>query len=273
MDMTTQPYTLELVRDGHWMTIRLNRPDLRNAMSRQMTAELTQTLQDLRGDTSVRGITLRGNGGWFCAGGDLAEFKADFQSGPPDQADIKVASRAAGTLFHLLNTMPQLTLALVEGGAVAGGLGLMCACDISIATDGAVFALTETTLGIPPAQIAPFVRARIGLPKARQLMLTAPRFKAAEAEAYGLVTSVVPDAAALDAAETALRDQLRRCAPGAVAATKDILLHTPDDPDAQVGAAAEAFAECMLSDEGREGIASFFEKRSPSWAAPSGEQT
>ena len=186
--MTTDPETLELIRDGHWMTIRLNRPDLRNAMSRQMTSELTDVLQTLRRDPSVRGLTLRGNGGWFCAGGDLA----DFQSGPPDRADIEAASRAAGALFHLLNTLPQVTLALVEGGAMAGGLGLICACDISIATEDAAFALTETTLGIPPAQIAPFIRARVGVAKARQLMLTAPRFTADEAAALGLVSSIRP---------------------------------------------------------------------------------
>jgi isohexenylglutaconyl-CoA hydratase len=258
--------TLEMTRDGHWVTLRLNRPAQRNAMSRQMTAQLTDVLQSLRDDASVRGLTLRGNGGWFCAGGDLAEFKADFQSGTPDRADIEAASRAAGALFHLLNTMPQLTLALVEGGAMAGGLGLMCACDISIATKDTAFALTETTLGIPPAQIAPYVRARVGLAKARQLMLTAPRFKADEAAALGLVTTVVADTAALEAEAATLRDQLRRCAPGAVAITKDILLDGADQAEPEISTAARAFATCILSDEGREGIASFFEKRPPSWA-------
>lgn len=264
--MTAHMETLEMIRDGHWVTLRLNRPAQRNAMSRQMTADLTEVLQTVRHDASVRGLTLRGNGGWFCAGGDLAEFQADFQSGAPDRADIEAASRAAGALFHLLNTMPQVTLALVEGGAMAGGLGLMCACDISIATKDAAFALTETTLGIPPAQIAPYVRARVGLAKARQLMLTAPRFKADEAAALGLVSAVVADTASLEAEEAALRDQLRRCAPRAVAITKNILLGGADQAEAEISAAARAFATCILSEEGREGIASFFEKRPPVWA-------
>jgi len=266
--MATYPRTLDLIRDGHWMTIRLNRPAVRNAMSRRMTAELTQVLQALRIDPTVRGITLRGNGGWFCAGGDLAEFKADFQSGPPDRADIESASRAAGALFHLLNTMPQVTLALVEGGAMAGGLGIVCACDISIATKNAAFGLSETTLGIPPAQIAPYVRARVGLAKARKLMLTAPRLTADEAAGLGLISSVVADADALDAEEGALRAQTLRCAPGAVAVTKDLLLNTARQTEAQIDSAARAFADCILSDEGRDGIAAFLEKRPPVWARP-----
>ncbi len=269
--MSKTPDTIELIHDGHWMTIRLNRPERRNAMTRQMTSELTEALQALLEDRSVRGITLRGNGGWFCAGGDLAEFKADFQSGPPDRAYIEAASRAAGTLFHLLNAMPQVTVALVEGGAMAGGLGLMCACDISVATHDAAFALTETTLGIPPAQIAPFVQARVGLAKARQLMLTAQRFTGTEAGNVGLVSTVVVDAEALEAEEAKLRKALHRCAPGAVAVTKEILLGRSDND--VIATAANAFAGCILSDEGREGVASFFEKRPPSWAHMAEDQS
>lgn len=264
--MNKSHHTIELIRNGHWISIRLNRPARRNAMTRQMTSELTYALQTIQSDQSVRGITLRGNGDWFCAGGDLAEFREDFQSGPPDRTNIEAASVAAGQLFHLLNSMPQMTLALVDGGAMAGGIGLMCACDISIATKDAAFALTETTLGIPPAQIAPLIRARVGLAKARELMLTATRFSGVEAATWGLVTKVVADTAALDAEEAKLRDQLQRCAPGAVAVTKDILLHAPGDQQAQIDVAAQAFASCVLSLEGREGVTSFFEKRPPSWA-------
>lgn len=262
----TQHNTIELIRDGHWITIGLNRPAQRNAMTRLMTSELTDALHALRDDRSVRGLTLCGAGGWFCAGGDLSEFKMDFQSGPPDRADVEAASRAAGRLFHVLDTMPQVTVALVEGGAMAGGLGLMCACDISMATQDAVFAITETTLGIPPAQIAPFVRARIGLAQARHLMLTAPRFGAAEAEKLGLVTTVVADADGLALSEARLRDRLTRCAPNAVAVTKHLLRDQSGDSDAQIARSARAFATCVLSEEGREGVGAFFEKRLPAWA-------
>lgn len=258
--------TLKLEDRHGWLTIWLNRPDQRNAMSRAMTAELSDVLTRARGRTDLRGIALRGAGGTFCAGGDLTEFRTDFQTSIPDRSQIESASRAAGTLFRTLNTMPQVTVALIEGAAMAGGLGLMCACDISIATEDARFALTETTLGIPPAQIAPLVRARTGLATARRIMLTAPRFDAAQALALGLVTTVVDDAAALEDEVRDLRSQVRRCAPGAIAATKDVLLDTPDT-EAQIDRAARAFADCIVSEEGREGILAFFEKRPARWAA------
>lgn len=260
-----QTDTLAFDCQNGWLTIRLNRPAQRNAMSRQMTAELTDALTRASADRSLRGIILRGNGGVFCAGGDLAEFKADFQSSTPDRADIEAASRAAGQLFYTLNTMPQLTIALVEGAAMAGGLGLMCACDISVAVKGAKFGLTETTLGIPPAQIAPYVRSRTGLSVARKLMLTATRFDAVEGQRLGLITTVVEDAMILEAEAQALQTQLHRCAPEAVSVTKAILLDDTGSK-AQIDRAAEAFANCILSDEGREGIAAFFEKRRPPWA-------
>ena len=260
-----QTETLAFDCEDGWLTIHLNRPEQRNAMSRQLTAELAEALIQARADRSLRGIILRGVGGTFCAGGDLAEFKTDFQSSTPDRADIEAASRAAGQLFYKLNTMPQVTIALVEGAAMAGGIGLMCACDISVAVQGAKFSLTETTLGIPPAQIAPYVRSRTGVSVARKLMVTATRFDAAEGQRLGLITTVVEDAMALEAEAQALQTQLHRCAPEAVAATKAILL---DDTGSktQIDRAAQAFATCILSDEGREGIAAFFENRPPAWA-------
>jgi len=264
--MTDYPETkcLTLERAGGWLTIRLDRPEVRNAMSRAMTAELTSVLETAREDRELRGVTLRGAGGWFCAGGDLQEFRADFQSGPPGRAEIEAASRAAGTLFDLLNRMPQVTVALVDGGAMAGGLGLVCACDISVAVRDARFALTETTLGIPPAQIAPLVLNRVGLATARRLMLTAPRFDAGTAARLGLVSEIVDAPDDLDTAEAELRAAVLRCAPGANAVTKQVLLSAAEIRDLREPA-ARAFASCMLSDEGREGVAAFLEKRKPTW--------
>lgn len=264
--MSNYPDTkcLTLEHSRGWLTIWLDRPEARNAMSRTMTAELTSILETAHEDRELRGITLRGAGGWFCAGGDLQEFRADFQSGPPDSADIEAASRAAGTLFDLLNRMPQVTVALVEGGAMAGGLGLVCACDISVAVRNARFALTETTLGIPPAQIAPFVRSRVGLAAARRMMLTALRFDAEAAVQLGLVSEIVEKAADFDKVEAELRAGVLRCAPGANAVTKDILLSADMTKDLRE-TAARSFADCMLSDEGREGVAAFLEKRKPAW--------
>ena len=144
---------------------------------------------------------------------------------------------------------------------------MLCAADIVVVTRGTQFALTETMLGIPPAQIAPFVVRRIGITAARSIMLTAARFDGERAKELGLANEVVEDAAGLDAAEQKIRRQVRQCAPGANAVTKEILLATGElESDAMRRFASTRFAACMLGDEGREGVAAFIEKRKPGWA-------
>ena len=252
-------------RDG-WLTIWLNRPEARNALSSRMISELTQTLAAVSGDASVRGVTLRGKGGVFCAGGDLKGFKALLDGGTPDHDALAAASRQAGELFGLLDRLPLVVVMLVEGAAMAGGLGMICAADVVAVTADAKFALTETTLGIPPAQIAPFVVQRLGLKTARRLMLTAARFDASEAINIGLADFVAADAGELDVIELKIRESVLRCAPNANAVTKDIVLAAARlGRDAMLDKAAEGFARCMAGGEAREGIAAFFEKRAPSW--------
>ena len=262
-----QTKTLLLETDAGWLTIWFNTPDNRNALSGELTAELTTVLNTVRADRSVRGITLRGKGGIFCAGGDLKGFRANMQGGSAGHESIAEASRAGGEMFRLVNTMPQVVVVLVEGAAMAGGLGLVCCADIVAVTDAARFALTETTLGIPPAQITPYLVQRLGLSTARRLMLTAERFTGADARRLGLADHVAENVAGLDAYEADIRKRVRRCAPGANAATKELLLAAPSlDAAAMTELAADSFATCMLSDEAREGISAFIEKRRPGWA-------
>jgi isohexenylglutaconyl-CoA hydratase len=272
---STEHLITELRED--WLTIWFNRPEARNALSAELTSELRLVLEAVRDDRTVRGITLRGKGGVFCAGGDIKGFKAIFQGGDGNGEEgdgqsldeIAEASRTAGELFDLIDRMPQVVVILVEGAAMAGGLGIVCGGDVVIVTEDAKFALTETTLGIPPAQIAPFVVQRLGLKTARRLMLTAARFDGREAERIGLADFVVADAEALDTAEAGIRKQVRRCAPGANAVTKEIVLAAPRlNRERMIDLAAHGFAECMLGDEGREGVLAFMEKRKPSWAEP-----
>jgi isohexenylglutaconyl-CoA hydratase len=260
---------LLLERDAGWLTIWFNRPENRNALSQGLTDDLCSVLNTVRDDRSVRGITLRGKGGFFCAGGDLKSFKSNFQGGTQGAGDIAQASREAGAMFDLINEMPQVVLILVEGAAMAGGLGMVCCADVVVVTREAKFALTETTLGIPPAQIAPFVAQRLGLSKARRLMLTAARFQGEEAVNLGLADFVVEDAAGLDEIARDIKKQVMRCAPGANAVTKEIVLATRSSTRSEIiDMAAKGFAACMLSDEGREGVASFIEKRKPVWSEP-----
>ena len=256
-----------LEQDAGWLTIWFNRPDNRNALSKELTTELKEVLNAVRDKKNIRGITLRGKGGVFCAGGDLKGFKNNYQGGSQTVEDIAAASRQGGQMFDLINELPQVVLILVEGAAIAGGLGMVCCADAVAVTKDARFAMTETAIGIPPAQIAPFVAQRLGLRIARRLMVTASRFDGEEAHRLGLADYVVDDAAGLDQIEADMKKQVRRCAPGANAVTKAIVLATRHlNREQQLDFAAKGIAECMLSDEGREGVASFIEKRKPIWA-------
>jgi isohexenylglutaconyl-CoA hydratase len=267
--MTSLPETkaLLLERDQGWLTIWFNTPENRNALSDELVGELMTTLSAIRDDRTVRGVTLRGKGGVFCAGGDLKGFMQSL-SGELTHEGAATMNRSGGELFARVNATPQVVVALIEGAAIAGGLGLACCADIIAVANDAKFSLTETQLGITPAQIAPYVVKRVGLNAARRLMLTGARFTGEDAARLGLADHVAADAAGLEEIEASIRKDVIRCAPGANAATKEILLATARlDPDAMMDFAAEKFADCMLSDEGREGIASFVEKRKPKWAA------
>jgi isohexenylglutaconyl-CoA hydratase len=264
--------TLVLEPGDGWLTIWFNRPDARNALSDELTAELRAVLDAVRGDRTVRGITLRGKGGVFCAGGDLKGFRTNLQGGggggeQDAQAAVEAISRKGGELFEAIDTMPQVVVILVEGAAMAGGLGIVCCADVVAVTRDAKFALTETTLGIPPAQIAPFVVRRLGLSVARRLVLTAARFDGEEAGRNGLADYVVDDAAGLGRVEAEVRAQVLRCAPEANAATKEIVLAAPHLGAEEMRAlAARGFARCLLGPEGMEGISAFLGKRKPAWA-------
>lgn len=258
---------IQLQSEAGWLTIWLNRAEARNALTAEMIGELRSVLSAVRDDREVRGITLRGRGGVFCAGGDVKGFKATFQGGGQSVEDIAASSRRAGELFRLINTMPQVVIVLVEGAAVAGGLGMACAGDVVVVTRDARFSLTETRLGIPPAQIAPYVVQRIGLAAARRIMLTATRFDGSDAKALGIADFLANDSAELETLEAVIRADVMRCAPGAIAVTKELALAaTRLDAEAMLDLAAQRFAECMLGDEGREGVAAFVEKRKPRWA-------
>lgn len=253
-------------RDGDWLTVWINRPEVRNALSTAVFAELSAVSEAARSDSTLRGITLRGKGGIFSAGGDLRMFRDVFQGADVDPAEIAASSRLFGEVYRAIDTLPQVVVVLVEGAAIAGGLGLVCVADIVIVTATARFALTETTLGIPPAQIAPLIARATGLKTARRLMLSAARFSGVEAVALGIADRVVADAAALDSAEAEVRDAVLKCAPHANAVTKALLIAPIADDATTIARAAQAYTECMLSDEGREGVASFFGKRLPRWA-------
>lgn len=251
--------------DGGWLTITLNSPDNRNALSEELTADLNAVLDHCHENYDIRGITLCGAGGTFCAGGDLKSF-GKILAGGGDHDSVKAMNQAGGELFAKIEALPQVVIAYVEGAAIAGGLGLMCCADIIVVHGDAKFALTETKLGIVPAQIAPIVVARVGMPTARRLMLTAARFTGAQTKEIGLSDFVVKSTGEFDAIEREIKSGVLSCGPRANALTKDILLATQRFSRSEMlDYAAGKFATAMTSDEGKEGIMSFVQKRKPSW--------
>jgi len=247
--------------------VTLNRPEIRNAFDDGLISSLSRTLRDLESDDSVRAVVLAGAGPAFCAGADLHWMKR--MAGYSYEQNLADARALAGML-KALDRMSKPTIARVHGAAFAGGVGLVAACDIAIGTPQAEFALTEAKLGLSPATISPYVVRAIGERAARRYFLTAERFDAAEAQRLGLLSAVVP-AETLDAAIDALLGHLSQGGPGALAAIKDLIRAVSCGPvdEAMIEDTAKRIAEIRVSVEGREGVASFLEKRKPSWVAGS----
>lgn len=259
--------TLLVEQQDHALHVTLNRPDKRNAMSLELVEELSACLAEAAGNDSVRAIVLRGAGGHFCAGGDISDMAQARQlaASGDDQAYAKF-NRRFGELLEQVNAQPQVVITLLEGAVLGGGFGLACVSDIAIATPDCQFGLPETGLGILPAQIAPFVVERIGLTQARKLALTGARFNGEAALALGLVHEVT-DAARLNERLADYLKQIKRCAPIANRATKQLLLAVGKQPMAQVlDDAAAAFNRAVTGPEGMEGTMAFMQKRSPKWA-------
>jgi methylglutaconyl-CoA hydratase len=244
--------------------ITLNRADRHNAFDGQTVGELIQALAGMAGDSAVRVVVLSSAGKTFCAGADLEWMRTAAKwTSAENEADARVLAE----MLHRLATLPKPTIARVQGSAYGGGVGLIAACDIAVATFDAQFALSEVKLGLIPATIAPHVIAAIGERHARRYMITAERFSAAEAYRLGLLHEMVADEAALDQALGAVIDALLGNGPGALAECKDLIRsvsHRPIDA-ALIADTARRIARVRASEEGRQGIAAFLEGRKPNW--------
>ncbi|SFF45742.1 isohexenylglutaconyl-CoA hydratase [Fontimonas thermophila] len=264
-----QTQTLQLSLERGVLTVTLNRPEAKNALSPTMIAELTGVFDAVRASADVRAVILRGAGGHFCAGGDLKEMMAGGLKPPgAGEADpIVEYSRRFGRMLHKASTLPAVVIAICEGAVLGGGFGLACVSDIAFAHAEAKFGLPETTRGLPPAQIAPFVVERIGLTQARRLCLTGAQFRGTRALELGLVHEVFT---AEDELQVKLADTLKQvleCAPHANAVTKEIILGVAQrDMDVLLDQAAHKFAACVRGTEAPEGILAFMQKRKPKWA-------
>lgn len=243
--------------------IWLNRPDVRNAMSAELIAELTDAVGTAADDPDVRAIVLAGRGTAFCAGADLNWMKQAAGYGPAEnEADaLKLAA-----LFRRIAEAPKPTVARVHGPAYAGGLGLVTACDIAVASFDAKFCLTEVRIGLIPAMISPYVIRAMGPRIASRYFLSAEVLDAGDGYRLGLVQELVPTEA-LDDAVNEMLGHLLQGGPRALAETKRLIREVANRPidDTLVADTAQRIAQARASEEGREGIASFLEKRKPGW--------
>ena len=245
--------------------VTLNRPELRNAFDDALIGSLTQTFLDLGSDPAVRVVILAGNGPAFCAGADLNWMKRMARYGYDE--NLADAQALAGML-DTLDRLPKPTIARVHGPVFAGGTGLVAACDIAVGTPEAKFCLSEAKLGLSPATISPYVIRAMGARMAHRYFLTAEVFGAEEAYRIGMLSALVPTEA-LDATVSSMVQHLLAGGPQAHAKIKELIravAHRPVD-DALVTDTARRIAEIRVSPEGREGIASFLEKRKASWCS------
>ena len=261
--------TLLLHRDRSRLHVTLNRPDVKNALNPTLIGELRSVFGILKDRRDIKVVILRGAGGTFCAGADLKNMEQSFGEAPKPGARDPIAlnNREYGSFLEMVNTTPQVVVAAVEGYAIAGGFGLLCVSDVAICTEDAGFAMSETAIGIVPAQIAPFVAERIGVPQTRHLALTAARFKGPEALRLGIAHYLVADSAALDAKLEEVLKQIDKCAPLANALTTQVVMKVGNEPlSAVLDFAADKFAEARRGPEAGEGLRAFAEKRPPRWA-------
>lgn len=262
----SEPTTLALRRDGAVLHVTLHRPEARNAMSLAMVRELVDVLNSAAADGQTRVLVLRGSGGHFCAGADLKDMAgARARLAEDPDAVVKVNS-AFGELCIAYAGTGLAVVAVLEGAVMGGGFGLACVSDVALAAENTTFRLPETSLGVLPAQIAPFLVERLGYAEAKRLAVTGSRLTAREALQIRLVHEVhAPEA--LDAALQRVLSDILHCAPGALAATKALIARARwEQPASLVHEAAKAFSRAALGPEGVEGTTAFLQKRKPSWA-------
>ena len=254
---------LAVEREGGVARVWLDRPERRNAFNAELIAAVHEAFTSFAADETLRAVVLAGRGDAFCAGADLEWMRASGEL--TRDRNLADAERAA-EMFAAVDGCPVPVIARVHGYALGGGTGLACCCDIVLARADARFGFTEVRLGLIPATIAPFALARIGRSHARALFLTGEQFDAEHAHAIGVAHEVHADDRALDAAVERTLAGVLRGGPAAIRAAKALIAGLRDgDPAPQAVRAADGLAERRASEEGREGIAAFLERRDPDW--------
>jgi len=266
--------TLHTHMDGGVLTLTMNRPEKRNALSPVMMDELTRALTAAGNDPVCEVILLTGAGEAFCAGLDLEHLET---LGAKTPEEHRLDTERIARLLRTLYDTPKPTIAAVNGAAIAGGMGLATICDFTLAIPEAKFGYTEVKIGFVPAIVSAFLRGQIGDKHARDLLLTGRLIKAPEAFDLGLVTRVVPEAELMQEAR-GLAKKLLGNSPAAMQATKRLLSEQSDHHlDEEIEASITANVEARTTEDFKEGVRAFLEKRKPEWpskkqGASSGDQ-
>jgi len=251
------------ISDRGVLTLGMNRPDVFNAFDSNMIRELTEALQAADENDDISLLVITGLGSCFSAGADMNWMRSLVNA---SQEENERDAMQLATLMRTLNYLSKPTIARINGAAFGGGLGLIAACDITIAVDGALFGLTEARLGLAPAVISPYVFRRIGERHARRYFLTGERFDSSHAQAIGLVQQCVAADKLDEAVETIINDLLKG-GPLAVATCKQLVFAVAGhDEEAQKSMdeyTTKVIAGMRIMDEGQEGLAAFLEKRKP----------
>jgi methylglutaconyl-CoA hydratase len=243
---------LRVERDGDVLRVTLARPEQRNAFDAELIVELAEAFVDVG---RARAVVLAGEGPSFCAGADVEWMRSSVELSYDENVADATALRR---MLEAIDGCPAPVVARVQGHALGGGAGLVACADVAVATEDAVFAFSETKLGILPAVISPFALAKIGPSAARRYFVTGERFDAATAFRIGLVHEVAAD---LDGAVERVLAELRTAGPRAARAAKRLVLDAPLEGQET----ARRIAERRTSDEGQEGLRAFLERRKPSW--------
>lgn len=247
------------------VTVTMNRPARKNAFNDDLISALEEAFETLKGAEGVRVVFVRGAGGTFSAGADLDWMRAAVDR---TEADNRADAMTLAKMLKALYDLPALTVALVEGGAYGGGVGLAACCDMAVATQGSSFSFSEARLGLIPATISPYVVQAIGPRNARALFASARVFDAAYAEKIGLVDEVVADAAGLATASHRIFREVLACAPGAVEASKRLVDEVAGRPIDRglMELTAHRIAAARVGEEGQAGVRAFLGKEKAPWA-------
>ncbi|TDS79456.1 enoyl-CoA hydratase/isomerase family protein [Comamonas sp. JUb58] len=248
---------------GPVATITLTQPDVRNAFSDEVIADITRAFSWVGAQAQVRAVVLAAEGPAFCAGANLNWMRAmaDYSR----EENLVDAGKLA-EMLRVIYTCPKPTIARVQGDVYAGGMGLVACCDMAVAASHAGFCLSEVKIGLIPATISPYVIRAMGPRAAHRYFLTGERFDAAEALRTGFVHQVV-EAEALDSAVDGLLKHLLSASPAAVQACKKLVLDVAgrEVDEALIAETVAGIADIRASAEGKEGVQAFLNKRKPSW--------